>query len=100
MTRRCTTRRSTPAALPLTVSPSAPRACATCGFVPGDDEAVVGPCVPGFHTLALVVAVPAGVPCAARPSTGCRHYDGPCRCFTGGPAPTVSALVLRKWVVR
>lgn len=27
------------------------------------------------------------VPCAARPATGYRHYDGPCRCFVGGPAP-------------
>lgn len=27
------------------------------------------------------------VPCAARPSTGFRHWDGPCRCFFGGPAP-------------
>ncbi|MDO8106562.1 hypothetical protein Q6348_05055 [Isoptericola sp. b441] len=27
------------------------------------------------------------VPCAARPSTGFVHLDGPCRCFTGGPAP-------------
>ncbi len=29
----------------------------------------------------------AGIPCAARPATGYRHYDGPCRCFVGGPAP-------------
>lgn len=28
-----------------------------------------------------------GVPCAAHPSTGARHFDGPCRCFFGGPAP-------------
>lgn len=27
------------------------------------------------------------VPCAARPSTGFWHLDGPCRCFFGGPAP-------------
>ncbi len=27
------------------------------------------------------------VPCAARPSTGFVHLDGPCRCFSGGPAP-------------
>jgi hypothetical protein len=27
------------------------------------------------------------VPCAARPSTGFMHLDGPCRCFAGGPAP-------------
>lgn len=27
------------------------------------------------------------VPCAARPSTGFLHWDGPCRCFFGGPAP-------------
>ena len=27
------------------------------------------------------------VPCAARPSTGFVHLDGPCRCFVGGPAP-------------
>lgn len=28
-----------------------------------------------------------GVPCVARPSTWYRHFDGPCRCFVGGPAP-------------
>ncbi|WP_024285138.1 hypothetical protein [Cellulomonas sp. KRMCY2] len=28
-----------------------------------------------------------GVPCAARPSTEYRHYDGPCECFFGGPPP-------------
>jgi len=27
------------------------------------------------------------VPCAARPSTGFVHLDGPCRCFAGGPPP-------------
>ena len=27
------------------------------------------------------------VPCAARPSTGFVHLDGPCRCFVGGPPP-------------
>lgn len=27
------------------------------------------------------------VPCAARPSTGFVHLDGPCRCFFGGPPP-------------
>lgn len=27
------------------------------------------------------------VPCAARPSTEYRHYDGPCECFFGGPPP-------------
>lgn len=27
------------------------------------------------------------VHCVARPSTGFVHRDGPCRCFTGGPAP-------------
>ena len=27
------------------------------------------------------------VPCAARPSTGFIHLDGPCRCFFGGPGP-------------
>ncbi|MBO1753021.1 hypothetical protein J4G33_14505 [Actinotalea sp. BY-33] len=27
------------------------------------------------------------VPCAARPSTGFIHRDGPCRCFFGGPGP-------------
>ena len=26
-------------------------------------------------------------PCAARPSTGMRHLDGPCQCFFGGPPP-------------
>jgi len=26
-------------------------------------------------------------PCAARPSTGFVHLDGPCRCFVGGPPP-------------
>jgi hypothetical protein len=29
-----------------------------------------------------------GVPCAARPSTGFRHFDGPCQCFFGGPPPS------------
>lgn len=33
------------------------------------------------------VAEPVAVPCAARPSTGFVHLDGPCRCFAGGPAP-------------
>ena len=33
----------------------------------------------------------AGVPCAARPSTRYRHFDGPCRCFVGGPAPEFPA---------
>jgi hypothetical protein len=49
--------------------------------------------------LALVGAIPSqqretpsseslvGVPCAARPSTGFRHFDGPCQCFFGGPPP-------------
>lgn len=32
-----------------------------------------------------------GVPCAARPSTGFRHLDGPCECFFGGPAPVFPA---------
>ena len=27
------------------------------------------------------------IPCAARPSTGFLHLDGPCQCFFGGPAP-------------
>ena len=27
------------------------------------------------------------LPCAARPSTGFIHRDGPCRCFFGGPGP-------------
>lgn len=31
------------------------------------------------------------VTCAARPSTGARHFDGPCRCFFGGPAPMFHA---------
>ena len=31
------------------------------------------------------------VPCAARPSTGFIHLDGPCRCFFGGPAPEFAA---------
>lgn len=30
---------------------------------------------------------PARIPCAARPSTGFVHLDGPCQCFFGGPAP-------------
>jgi hypothetical protein len=34
---------------------------------------------------------PAGVPCAARPSTGFRHFDGPCQCFFGGPPPSFPA---------
>ncbi len=33
----------------------------------------------------------AGVACAARPSTRYRHFDGPCRCFVGGPAPEFPA---------
>ena len=32
-----------------------------------------------------------GVPCAARPSTGFRHLDGPCQCFFGGPPPSFPA---------
>lgn len=32
------------------------------------------------------------VPCAARPSTGFVHLDGPCRCFFGGPAPEFAPL--------
>ncbi|MCV2394960.1 hypothetical protein OEB99_11640 [Actinotalea sp. M2MS4P-6] len=35
------------------------------------------------HTVADLAVVP----CAARPSTGFVHLDGPCRCFVGGPAP-------------
>ena len=30
------------------------------------------------------------VPCAARPSTGFVHLDGPCHCFIGGPPPEFS----------
>ena len=41
--------------------------------------------VPNQHGPAPVEML--GVPCAARPSTGFRHYDGPCQCFFGGPAP-------------
>lgn len=41
--------------------------------------------VPHQHDPAPVEML--GVPCAARPSTGFRHYDGPCQCFFGGPAP-------------
>ncbi len=41
--------------------------------------------VPDQHGPAPVEML--GVPCAARPSTGFRHYDGPCQCFFGGPAP-------------
>lgn len=33
------------------------------------------------------------VPCAARPSTGFVHLDGPCRCFAGGPAPEFAPMV-------
>lgn len=45
--------------------------------------------VPGPPALTLVTgrAQPPAVPCAARPSTGFVHLDGPCRCFAGGPAP-------------
>lgn len=25
--------------------------------------------------------------CAARPATSFRHFDSPCQCFFGGPAP-------------
>ena len=41
--------------------------------------------VPAQHGPAPVEML--GVPCAARPSTGFRHYEGPCQCFFGGPAP-------------
>lgn len=41
------------------------------------------PSAPGLPT--------GGVPCAARPSTGYRHHDGPCLCFVGGPAPEYPA---------
>ena len=34
------------------------------------------------------------MPCAARPSTGFVHLDGPCRCFVGGPAPEFAPVVL------
>jgi hypothetical protein len=33
------------------------------------------------------------VPCAARPSTGFVHLDGPCRCFAGGPPPEFAPAV-------
>lgn len=33
------------------------------------------------------------VPCAARPSTGFVHLDGPCRCFAGGPPPEFAPMV-------
>lgn len=51
--------RPVPLTTPPTVSKSAPRACRTCGYVSvHEDEAVVGKCVPGYHTLALVVDDP------------------------------------------
>lgn len=40
---------------------------------------------------APVVAPQAPFPCAARPSTGFVHLDGPCRCFVGGPPPEFPA---------
>lgn len=27
------------------------------------------------------------MPCVARPHSGLVHREGPCQCFTGGPAP-------------
>ncbi len=64
-------------------------------------HAVVVPLVrPVAHRV--VVVLPAselasvehlGVPCAARPSTGFRHYDGQCQCFFGGPAPVFPPAV-------
>lgn len=36
----------------------------------------------------------APVPCAARPSTGFVHLDGPCRCFVGGPAPEFAPMAV------
>ena len=42
----------------------------------------------------------AGVPCAARPSTQYRHYDGPCECFFGGSQPEYPpALLSPRWDV-
>ena len=35
----------------------------------------------------------AAVPCAARPSTGFVHLDGPCHCFIGGPPPEFSPSI-------
>jgi len=46
---------------------------------------------PGMRTTTLELAL---VPCAARPSTGFVHLDGPCRCFVGGPAPEFAPVVV------
>ena len=58
---------------------------------------------PGHRALVPLAVVPHGpgalgapgaVPCAARPSTGFLHLDGPCRCFFGGPAPEFAPMPL------
>ncbi len=48
----------TPTWMPQEAVPPTGRGCPTCGYVPTDGTCVVGPCEPGFHTLALVVADP------------------------------------------
>lgn len=56
----------------------APRACTVCGYDPGDaDMRVVGPCVPGYHELALV-----GWPTQEERAAGWR------------PSPTQAAILL------
>ncbi|WP_024285775.1 hypothetical protein [Cellulomonas sp. KRMCY2] len=47
--------------------------------------------IDGIDGIDATTADPA-VPCAARPSTGFVHLDGPCRCFFGGPAPEFAPL--------
>lgn len=37
------------------------------------------------------------LPCVARPHTGLVHRDGPCRCFTGGPAPEHDTDLVAHW---
>ena len=52
---------------------------------------VMAPRVPAQRRGPRPTGALAGVPCAARPSTGFRHLDGPCQCFFGGPPPTFPA---------
>lgn len=45
-----------------------------------------------YLTLGRAPEPAEGVPCAARPSTLFRHFDGPCQCFVGGPPPEYPAV--------
>lgn len=59
-------------------------------MIPDPTGALTSPAAPGIpspRTPADDTARSGPMPCVARPHSGLVHRDGPCRCFTGGPAP-------------